>query len=470
MSSKNSNTITSKNSNTKKDNKSKDSTLQKIVNYGTLIFILFISYIIYIYFIERPYVRIRGEGFKNIENFDNSQTIVNKNKNSNTNTIYENSIIKIFDDNIRLKCSMLPNLSNTPSACLINNETFVPYLFPVHIIKLIDGTILAVFNDGRLYTKDNILSTMWAGPIINSKPQDLIPLRMVTLKTDLVTLLAVGFDNILYMKTPDEKGNINLKAEWQQVPNNSDIIYVLFDNDTNYLISIDINGKLFIKNSFDITTNNQELNTKIDRPVLRLYYDLNGYMLALDSNFDLYQFDELSWKTSNLNTERGANSSKIHDLLYDNDGKMYGLIFNPDAYMVQIMKQTSIFYLADFIELNLQISSNDSSNFVMSDQDIISCKVGSIYDYLSIANANDINDDDPNFAYHKQLIENTQQLRDFCANKNSVSSNNYDNYDTLANVDKNDVKITKLKNIINTLLTYEPNSKIIKENNPIISN
>ena len=453
--------MTLKNSSSKTE--SKDKTLQKIVNYGTLFFIVFISYIIYIYFIERPYYRLRGESFKNYEHFNNSSTRLNIN-----NTIYENSIIENFSNNIRLKCSMLPNLSDVPGACTIDGEIFVPYLFPIHIIKLIDGTILAVFNDGRLYTKDNILSTMWAGPIINSKPQDSIPLRMVTLKTDLVTLLAVGYDNILYMKLP-KNDSINLTAEWQQVPNNSNIIYVLFDNDTNFLLSIDVNGKLFTKNSFDITTSNQALNTKLDRPILRLFYDLNGYMLALDSKFDLYQFSEMSWKTTPLNITRGANSSKIQDLLYDNDGKMYGLVFNPDAYMIQIMKQTSIFYLADFIELNLQITSKDNSNFVMSDQDIITCKIGSLYDYLAVANANDANDDDPNFAYHKQLIENTQQLREFCANKNSISNNNYDNYDILANVDKNDFKISKLKNIINNLLSYEPNSDVIRENNPIIS-
>ena len=123
--------MTSKISN-KKDDKSKDKTLQKIVNYGTLIFIVFISYIIYIYFIERPYVRIRGESFKNYESFVNPKNIIN------TNTIYENSIISIFGDNIRLKCSMLPNLSNSPSDCLINNEAFVPYLFPIHMILLVN--------------------------------------------------------------------------------------------------------------------------------------------------------------------------------------------------------------------------------------------------------------------------------------------------------------------------------------------
>ena len=339
------------------------------------------------------------------------------------------------------------------------------------MIKLIDGTILAVFNDGRLYHKENILSTLWAGPITNSMPNDTIPLRMVTLSTDLVTLLGVGFDNILYVKSSDKKGNINLTIPWRQVPNNSSIIYILFDNQTNFLLSIDINGKLFTKNTFDITSKNQELVTKIDRPILRLYYDNYGYMLVVDNNFDLYQFSELNWKNTKINISRGANSSKVQDLLYDNDGKMYGIIFNPEAFMVQIMKQTSMFYLSEFYEIDVKTSSNNNNEtFVMSDQDIIKCKIGSLYKYLEVANDDD-NDDDPNFAYQKQIIENQKKLREFCANRNIASGDtNYDNYDLLASVDTNNDKIKNLKNIINNLIAYEPDGKNIKEKYPIIQN
>ena len=106
----------------------------------------------------------------------------------------------------------------------------------------------------------------------------------------------------------------------------------------------------------------------------------------------------------------------------------------------------------------------------MSDQDIIKCKIGSLYDYLSVVNDNDETDDDPNFAYHKQLIENKAELRTFCANRNVVTGDNtYDNYDTLASVDKNYNKINNLKSIINNLLTYEPDSVRIKEKYPSIS-
>jgi len=455
------------NSNIKSDGKSKekkDKMIQSLVNFGTVIGIGIIAFLIYKYFIMNNSQKLR------FESFVDSETIPTTMKNTSTNTIYESSIKNIYGRNTRLICSMLPNIYNKNNLCKINGNIFVPYNFPIHMIKLINGTILAVFNDGRLYKKDSMLSTLWTGPFTNSMPQDIVPMRMITLSKDLVTLLGVGFDNILYIKSPDKNGNINLTVPWKQVPNNSSIIYVLFDNQTNFLLSIDINGKLFTKNTNDITGNNQELVTKLDRPILRLYYDLNGYMLVVDNMFELYQFSDLNWKTTQLNISRGANSSKIQDLLYDNDGKMYGLIFNDTGFMVQIMKQKTIFYLADFLPLDSQITSENNASFVMSDQDIITCKIGSIYDYLIIANANDVNDDDPNFAYQKQIIKNQEKLRNFCSKRSIVSGDSKsDNYDLLASVDKNNDKITNLKNIINNLLSYEPDSSNIKEKYPIIA-
>ena len=336
------------------------------------------------------------------------------------------------------------------------------------MIKLIDGSILAVFNDGRLYTKDNIFNTMWHGPLNNSLPNDTIPLRMVTLSTDLNTLLGVGYDNKLYMKQPDINGNLNLVASWRVVPNNNNIIYVLFDKETGYLISIDTQGKLFYKQSSDLTSNNIELINRLDRPVLRLYYDLNGYMLAIDDNFEMYQFSELNWQNSPLNTKRGANSSKLQDILYHNDGRLFGLVFNPASYMVQIMKQDQAFYLANFTPLDQSINLENSLEFVMSDQDIILSKTGNIKAYLEAINASDSADSDPNIAYQKQIMETRAKLKQFCATRNSTTSSNYDNYDLLANVEQNDDRIMQLKNIINNLIAYEPDKNRIIEKNPVI--
>ena len=152
---------------------------------------------------------------------------------------------------------------------------------------------------------------------------------------------------------------------------------------------------------------------------------------------------------------------------------MYGLIFNTDTFMVQIMKQTSVFFLSEFIEFNNQrnIPSTDNiTNFVMSDQDIIKCKTGSLREYAELTNMNEMNDDDVEYAAQKQGIENLKKLRTFCANRNITTNNiNYENYDLLASVDKNKNKISNLKNIVTNLLTYEQDSTQIKEKYPIIA-
>jgi len=468
-----------------------------------IIVICFFTLVIIVYnlFIKNT----KTEPFENKKKKDKFENVNNKMTKSSkqSNTIYEKALATIYGDNKRLICSMVPIINDTSNICKIDNVPYIIYKFPIHIIKLIDDSILAVFNDGRMYKKYSMESTIWQGPIVNSMPGGTIPLRMVTLATDLTTLYGVGYDNILYVKAPiinkgkttgnnntygtfDDTGNnsdnsINLTAEWKQVPNNSGIIYVLFDNRTNFLISIDINGKLFTKTSLDVTTSNQELITLLDRPVLRLYYDLNGYMLAIDDKFDMYQFTDIDWKTTPLQLERGPNSSKIHDILYDNDGKLFGLVFNTDAFMVQIMKQTQVFYLSEFSPLDMILaqksksssgsSGGSSNNFVMSYQDIMQAKIGSVSDYtMNHSNDDDSTDNDTNFAYQKQVIESQSKLVQFCNDRSSNTNNmNYDNYELLADVENNDDKISKLKNVITSLMEYEPERMNIQDKYPILN-
>ena len=473
-----------------------DSNSNKVFT-NIIVVILFFTIVIVVYNLFIKNTKI--EPFENNKKKDKF-TNVSKTKSKTTNTVYEKALTTIYGDNKRLICSMVPIINDTSNICKIDNIPYIIYKFPVHIIKLIDDSILAVFNDGRMYKKYSMESTIWQGPILNSMPTGTIPLRMVTLGTDLVTLYGIGYDNILYVKEPNNNnvksvgntntystvdatansnsGNtINLTAEWKQVPNNSSIIYVLFDNRTNFLISIDINGKLFTKTSSDITTNNQQLVTLLDRPVLRLYYDLNGYMLVIDNKFDMYQFTDIDWKTTPLQLSRGANPRKLHDILYDNDGKLFGLVFNTDSYMVQIMKQVAVFYLSDFNPLDMILAqktkSNDSNtnNFVMSYQDIMTAKIGSISDYkVNHSNDNDATDNDTNFAYQKQIIETKSKLVQFCANRSSNTNNiNYENYELLANVESNDDKISKLKNVITSLMEYEPERMNIQDKYPILN-
>ena len=462
----------------------KDYLLQYFVNIGTVVVFFVIVVIIYKFFIKNDNIysnfldyKDKETQIKNNENFTNSTNPINTSKtdttNIKTNSIYESSLQEIYGNNKRLLCNILPTLNENSTVCKIDNIPYIKYKFPIHLLKLNDGSILAVFNDGRLYQKDSILSTLWKGPIKNSMPLGTVPLRMITLSTDLKTLLGVGYNNILYVKTPQSNsdgGDIDISGSWKQVPNNSNIIYVVFDNVTNYLISIDINGKLFTKSSSDLTSTNKELRTLLDRPVLRVYYDLNGYMLVIDNKFDLYQFTDIDWKTTPLQITRGANPNKLQDILYDNDGKLYGLVFNTESFIVQIMKQNIVYYLADFKPLDMLINDSTKLNFVMSDQDILKCKIGSLYEYININSIEDTNDDDPNFALQKQILQSKGDLAQFCANRGANTQNiNYDNYELLANVENNNDKISKLKNIIDNLMTYEPERMNIQEKYSILN-
>lgn len=450
----------------------KDELLSKLINFSSVILFFAIAIVIYLIFFNKSKIITNFEAFdvrnQLIDYSINSNNSDNSNSNNNKDTIYEVSLKNIYGNNPRLICNMLPNLET--NICTVNGKSYVIYKFPIHMIKLGDGSILAVFNDGRLYKKDDMANTMWSGPLENSLPNDSIPLRMVTISSDLVTLLGVGYDNKLYMKQPDNNGNINLKAYWKPVPNNTDIIYVIFDNDTGYLISIDITGNLLIKVSSDLTSNNVELINRLKHPILRLYYDLNGYMLAIDTNFDMYQFSDLNWKNSTLNLQRGANNSKLQDIMYDNDGRLFGLVFNPNSYMVQIMKQDQAFYLGNFIPLEQQINFTNSGEFVMSVQDIIRSKTGNINIYLQESEAYNAADEDPNIAYQKQIMQTRANLLQFCKNRYSTTSSNYDNYDLLASIDQNYNKINQLKEIINKIISYEPDKARIQEKYPIIQN
>lgn len=454
------------------DNGKPDRLLILLSKIGLVIIIVLIIVGIYLIFFKN---KTSASNFECFQNPGQSLPTPNTSLSMKNETIYEKSLKELYPDNQRIICSLIPGMANN-NICFADNESYVLYNFPVHMIKLPDAGILSVFNDGRLYRKDSIGNTMWQGPLDNSLPADTIPLRMVTLANDLKTLLGVGYDNKLYRKAPDSKGNLNLEGIWQIIPNNTNIIYVLYDNDSNSLISIDIYGKLLIKpTGNDLTLQSRELINRINRPILRMYYDINGYVLVIDNKFDLYQLSELSWKNSPINLQRGSNNSKLLDTMYNNDGTMYGLVFNKDSFMVQTKKQVKIWYLGDFIDLDDQVNITNTgglsgdSNFVISDLDIIQSKTGSISEYLKFVDADENSDEDPNMAYQKQLFETRAKLKEFCNSRYSTTDTNYENWNLYSTVENNDIRINDMKNVIGNLLKYEPDKEQIIDKNPIIT-
>lgn len=377
-------------------------------------------------------------------------------------TIIEKSLNSVYFGGTKLLCNMKPTIDT--SLCMVNGKPMVKYLFPIHILKMPDTSILAVFNDGRIYTKNDILDNMWKGPIKNSIPFDSVPLRMVTVSYRDNSLLGIGYDNNLYAKQANSVGGVDLYGEWVLVPNNQDIIFCMVDKDTKKLICIDVNGSIFIKESIDITSSLQPI-TDVSVPILKLFYDENGYMLALDTKFNLVQFKTRDWKNSNLNYDKGVNRTRVFDVIYDNDAKLYGLVFVPGAGILEIMKQQQIYFMSDFVPLEFHTDSSlHTNNFAMNDMNIILYKTGvNMVEDNNDYGAEHNRDEDLNYAYMKSMMDDKKRLREFCRNRGIGNASKYENYEMVNQIQEQNKKIKDLNKVIVSLMEYEPDKHKIQE-------
>jgi hypothetical protein len=445
--------------------------LNKIINWGAVILFIMVAIVVYYFVFYKSSLRFEHFQDPVPTSISDAITPVILPENS---TVYEQSLQEQFGTNIRTICNMTPTLDT--AVCKIGGVTFSYLHFPVQMIKMQDGTILGVFNDGRMYSKDTQDGTIWVGPLDNSLPKSLVPLRMISITPDLSYLLGVGYDNQLYKRTLDSTtGKLDATALWKPVTNNDDVIYVIFDRDTKFMVTINTQGKLFIKTNANITTDNTEVtNSKLDRPLLRLYYDNFGYMLAIDNAFNLYQFTDKDWKKSGLNLERGANTEQINDIIYANDGKLIALVFQPNQFMLKLMKQSQSYYLSSFMPLDILQSSSGSSldakpgsNYVMSDGDVIAAKIGYINSTLTLSD-NDALDQDVVFAFNQQSLKDQGKLRDFCNSRYNTTENESDNYEVLSQVEENSERIKLLKDVLDNLIKYDPDKKAIQETYPAL--
>jgi hypothetical protein len=378
-------------------------------------------------------------------------------------TIVENQISKIYDSSIAMKCNMIHSMDS--GSCLMNGKPFVKYLFPIHLLKLPNGHILAVFNDGRLYTKDNLLSNMWKGPLKNSIPFDYIPLRMITINYKDNSLLGVGYDNKLYAKQANKTGSINITGEWVKVPNNDDIIYVIIDKKSKKLVAINNLGELMIKKTNDITSDYEALGD-LNIPVLKLFYDSNNYMLALDTNFNLVQFKDREWTKSTLNYKKGVNQMRVFDIMYDNDGKLFGLVFVPGVGILELMKQQTKYFMSEFVplEFHTKYSLDSGNSFLLNDINVIECKTGvNLIEDNDDYGSEENRDQDISYAYMKSIVQNKAKLREFCRERGLGNAHEFENYEMINNIQAQEAKIDELQGVIKDLMKYEPEKKVIQE-------
>ena len=191
-----------------------------------------------------------------------------------------------------------------------------------------------------------------------------------------------------------------------------------------------------------------------------------GYMLAIDNQFQLYQFKDKNWKTSSLNLERGSNQSKLHDIIYYNDGKLLGLILDEENKMLISSKQSDIYYLSPFTPLSNLTQENKNQNFMLTDSDVIQAKIGYI-NALLLSDNDDTKDDDASYAYSKQSLETQNKLRNFCKSRyDTISASHEENYELLSNVEKNNSRISQLKEVLDNIIKYDPEKQKIQESYP----
>lgn len=400
-------------------------------------------------------------------------------RNNYTDTFYETSLRAVFGDFPRFLCNLLP-ISREDDCKDTNGKPYARTLHPVHIIKLQSGEYLAVFNDGLIYTKDSMSNKFWSGPLALSMPEDNQPLRMITLTAD-GTLLGVAYNNKLYKKLQSSRTNVKgykrYETRWQLVPKCDNIIYVMYISDAastatnttaDILVGINTTGMLVKKNASNMATDNFVALTNETFPVFKIFFDKNGFMLGIGGDFKLYKKTTTDWTTSSFDLLAGGNPTLINDIIYDNDGKLFGLVMLPAVGTLELQKQQQTYYLSAFIPLELMSTANsqDLQNSIITDLDIIKYKTGAnvsnlvgVADPLLLDNSADV--------VSKLLdIENESKLREFCIGKGFLSKSEYQNYELLNQIEDQKNKITTLNDVLTNLTKYNSDTTKIQEFNP----
>ena len=102
-------------------------------------------------------------------------------------SVYEEGLVEKYKDNPVLLCNLIPIF--TKNVCSINNNPIIKYKYPISIMKLPNGNVLSVFNDGRMYEKNKTQDRMWNGPLKNSLPNKKIPMLPNILSDNICSLV-----------------------------------------------------------------------------------------------------------------------------------------------------------------------------------------------------------------------------------------------------------------------------------------
>jgi hypothetical protein len=460
--------------------------------YLPIILILVLLCLIFVY-----YLKLVNSKNNKIENFEGDGEEDEKNQEmiraSQTflpePSIYTEAYTKATDVSETLKL----NLRIDPLGRDINPATKKIYdrlLVPIHLITTLDNKCLAVFNDGRIYKKNNLYEdALWIGPIPNSlygSQEFGIGMRMIMFfpvnnnQEREVRLFAVGADNCLYYKEKDDINSEWIKAPVENNNNNDKLVYLFcdfYEKNTQYplLYGITTTGSIVYKNlNGDVPINTIEEEDFVKLPfsepspiissnvkLLKVYWDRNGFMLGIGQDFKIYQKKGIDWKVRPWDTEvstRGKNkgsNAKVIDLMMDTDARMVGLVLDSDKKkpMIKIQKQNQPYYLADFENIINAIPTTKS----FTTYDVIKHKTG--LDWGAYFNFEDPDEElyrTNNLSALKQraIMKDRLKLRKICQNRNPLINSEARNFELEKKLKEKEIKISTLTKELGGLLTY----------------
>ncbi len=361
-------------------------------------------------------------------------------------------------------------------------------LVPIHVIYTMDKKYLAVFNDGRLYIKNNLYDdTLWIGPLENSlygSQEDGIGMRMIMFfpvnknNVRLIKLLGIGYDGFLYYKDSEDIQSLWIKSTGEL---NNNLVYLFCDyyqDKTKYyplLYGISYDGKIVYKNQnnkdpIETISESDFMNLPFTEPskpiinnakMLKVYWDRNGFLLGIGQDFRIYQKKGIDWKVRPWeldNKLRGTSYgalTKVIDLLMDNDARMIGLVLDSENKppTIKIQKQYTAYYLSDFDSINVV----DKGNKLLDDQDVIKFKTGLDWKvYLSFEDPDEAIYRNNNLHVLKQrsIIKDKIKLKKLCKNRNPIMNLEYKDFDLELVLKENDKKIGSLNKELDGLIKF----------------
>lgn len=398
----------------------------------------------------------------------------NTNKNKNKNSYNRETFIDIGNKNIQCESSNIftksleSNFSDEYFRCLLdtnsmeckydkNGELDLTNLYPIQIIIDKSKNYYALFNDGFIYQNDNIeQENLWRGPLPNSQPKEGVKLRMITFSQDDY-LFGIGTDDKLYIKTtPDIESPFQINP----IPNSGCLIYVMYDKD-GILLGLDQNGMILKKENDDITSE-WKMTNGTDEPLLKIFWDLNGHLIGLTTKFELVQKEIVDWQNSKWKKKR--NTQKVIDVLYSNDGRLYGLAINPILKTVKLMKQNKAYYSNPFY---LLVDNDPPGLDKLTNKEIYQTKVGvgfsSAY-FNKDQSDNDIEDPTIEEVRQNYILETQKKLRQLCKRKKKAQQKgNYYDFELERKIEEQTNLINNMKREINQYMKLDKNMAKLQE-------